>query len=297
MLNNNSFISIKEAINYGLSNLINVDIYTDYRLDVRILLAHASNISKEEIMLYPENNVSQEAFTRFKFYIERRRQGEPVSKILERREFWGMDFKVTRDTLDPRPDSETMIEAVLSLIPNKEQKFNILDLGTGTACLLLSILKEYRNAQGIGIDISEKAIEIAKYNSEALGFTDRADFITTDWHNFTSDYKFDIIISNPPYIKEQDKHILQTEVSGFDPHIALFAGEDGLDCYRSLSDIVRGTLADIGYVFLEIGIGQKEQIISIMHNFKLHSIHQDLQGIERVLVFEMIYLNHLFQAA
>ena len=221
-------------------------------------------------------------------FIERRKKKEPVSKIIESRGFWALDFYVTKDVLDPRPDSETLIEAVLEQFPDKQRDLSILDIGTGSGCLLVSLLYEYKNAVGTGVDISLKALEVAKKN--ALPY--KASFYEKDF--YSSDFqkglaRYDIIISNPPYIKTDEVSQLEDNVRLYDPLLALDGGKDGLGAYRRLAVVIKPILKENGFVFFEIGKGQAQDVISIMQSngFEFLKSYKDLGQIERVLVFRL----------
>ena len=234
-------------------------------------------ISLFDKKLLREAAVSDEQLNSF---ISRRLAGEPVAKIIGKRGFWKNDFIVSKDVLDPRPDSETLIEAVLEKFPDKNQTLRLLDLGTGSGCLLLSLLGEYKNATGLGIDISEKALDIAKQNTH----TDRATFIQRDMRQDLSDLgNFDIMISNPPYIPTTEIQTLERDVKDYDPMLALDGGADGLDFYRALA---KQHLAPA--LFIEIGKGQENQIIPIFAQEGWHFAQswKDLGGITRILYFQ-----------
>lgn len=213
-------------------------------------------------------------------FIQRRLAGEPVAKIIGKKGFWKDEFIVSKDVLDPRPDSETLIEAVLGKFPDKNQTLRILDLGTGSGCLLLSLLGEYKNATGVGIDISEKPLKIAKQNAH----TDRAHFFQRDMCQDLSDLgQFDIMISNPPYIPTDEIQNLNRDVKDYDPLLALDGGADGLDFYRALA---KQHLAP--HIFIEIGKDQESQIIPLFEaaGWKFVQSWKDLGGITRVLYFQ-----------
>ena len=207
-------------------------------------------------------------------FIQRRQQGEPVFKILGHRGFWSLDLKVSHDTLDPRPDSETLIETILRLLPDKTQPLHILDLGTGTGCLLLALLSEYSNATGVGIDVSEDALKIAQENGEICG----TDHLGT----------FDVVISNPPYIPTEEISKLDKEVREYDPKIALDGGIDGLDAYRRLVKDTPVLLEKGGLLVFEIGIGQEKAVLELAkkQGFEFVMSVPDLNKIIRCLVFK-----------
>jgi len=209
-----------------------------------------------------------------------------MSSILGRREFWSLDFVVTPDTLAPRPDSETLIEAVLAALPDRSAPLSLVDFGTGTGCLLLTLLSELPNAEGIGIDISRPALAIAGGNAKRLGLADRCRFLCSDW-SAALEGRFDLIISNPPYIPSGDIAGLEPEVARFEPLSALDGGADGLDAYRALAAQIPPLLKPGGIGAFEVGAGQAPQVAALLAEAGLtpRGIHRDLGGIERVVTF------------
>ena len=254
--------------------------------EIRLLLSYVTGKSYEQVFFEKEFLLSPEQHTKFEELVKRRAGHEPLSKIIGCREFWGLTFKVTKDTLDPRPDSEVMIEAVLKEFPDKDLSFRCLDLGTGTGCLLLSILSEYQKAFGVGVDVSEPALNVAKQNAVSLGFVDRSTFCLSNWAENVGGI-YDLIISNPPYIGINEP--LQPNVKDFDPHLALYAGEDGLEAYRILFSQIGRVCHPGTKIFMEIGEGQRESVVLIAkeNRFILKDIYNDLAGIERVLSFSL----------
>lgn len=218
--------------------------------------------------------------------IERRNNGEPIAKIIGRKEFWRDEFFTSTYTLDPRPESELIIESVLHLRPNQQDNLRILDLGTGTGCLLLSLLKEYPNANGVGIDISEQAIYTANRNATALKLQNRSVFRNLSWTDAPKSL-YDIIITNPPYIPTGDIDNLDIDVKNYDPIQALDGGIDGLDAYRQILAISGDLLKDDGIFICEIGINQHIDVakLAIDAGFNQLLTQTDLAGIIRVLVF------------
>jgi len=214
--------------------------------------------------------------------IERRKNAEPLSKILGHRGFWKSDFIVNENVLDPRADSETLIQAILEKFLDKNFPLRILDLGTGSGCLLISLLMEYPKANGVGVDISEKALEIARKN--AVKNNVKADFILADMAELPKDLGvFDIVISNPPYIPTKEIEGLEENVKKYDPLLALDGGEDGLNFYRTIAE-----KAPAPVVFLEIGQGQEKDVQSIFEhkNWQFLGTKKDFSGITRVLIFK-----------
>ena len=228
--------------------------------DARILFTQATCISQLDQICNPENLITQEQYQKFWNFIERRSKNEPISHILGEKEFWSLAFKVTKDTLAPRPDSEVLIEAALKLFTNTKMPLDILDLGTGSGCLIVSLLSEFQNAQGVAVDISLKTLKIAEENAIAHKVQDRLSFVQAFWTE-PIEKKFDLIVSNPPYIPKTQEADLQKEVVLFDPHKALFGGDDGLDCYRQIASKLTESLKEGGIALLEIGFGQKKRCL------------------------------------
>ena len=217
--------------------------------------------------------------------IDRRVKREPLSHLLGQRQFWSINFEVDSTVLDPRPDSEVLVETALSLWPKSSEYFSVLDLGTGSGCLLISILKERPSATGIGVDISCAALEIAKRNATRLIPDGRANFVNADWGSCFSKH-FDLVIANPPYIPSQTIDDLDAEVKNFEPLLALDGGRDGLDAYRLIAkQLVRLTNVT-GKILLEIGSNQSEEVKQILEKSKVRveSVKKDLAGRNRCLV-------------
>lgn len=255
------------------------------RLDARLLLAHALGVSATTIFSQPERPLTEADGQAVAAVAARRERREPVSHILGRREFWSLTFKVTADTLDPRPDTETVVEAVLDALPDHRAPLRLLDLGTGTGCILLSLLSELPNAHGVGVDASEAALEVARHNARALGMDQRVSLVLGHWGR-EIDGLFNVIVSNPPYIPDQDIDALEAEVAAFEPRGALAGGSDGLDCYRALAPDVGRLLASGGVAALEVGQGQAEAVGLILQDagLALRGVRPDLAGIGRCVV-------------
>ncbi|MGH6969449.1 MAG: peptide chain release factor N(5)-glutamine methyltransferase [Stellaceae bacterium] len=217
-------------------------------------------------------------------YVRRRVAHEPYSRIRGAREFWSLDFALSPDTLDPRPDSETLIEAALAALPERTAPLRAVDLGTGTGALLLALLSEFPNATGLGVDVLPGAVATAARNAAALGLADRTQFVAGDWAEANLGAA-DVILANPPYIPSGEIAALPPEVVRFDPRRALDGGDDGLMAYRALVPVVRRTLKPGGWAFFELGAGQAEAVARIMAAGDLHAAgrRRDLAGRERCL--------------
>ena len=254
------------------------------RLDARILAGAALGYSRDQLLIHAAEPAPTAALPRFEALLARRLDREPVSRILGRREFWSLEFALTPDTLDPRPDSETLVEAVLELAP-RHRPLALLDLGTGSGCLLLALLSELPLALGVGIDRSAGAVAAASANAERLGLTGRARFQRADWRDGVSG-RYDIILSNPPYIPDGDIPGLEPEVARFDPLAALAGGTDGLDAYRLLAPMLPDLLTEPGTVAFEVGAGQAAAVAALLEAAGLlpAGSRRDLAGIERCVV-------------
>jgi release factor glutamine methyltransferase len=253
-----------------------------------IIASYFCNLSREEIILRSrEIYIDQKNIDKINIALQRRIKGEPISHIIGKREFYSLDFKVNSDVLDPRPDSEILIEEILKLTPNFNHAIKILELGVGSGCLILTILNHISNATGTAIDINPKSIAIASENANNLNLKDRINFIHSDWFNNLPSEKFDIIISNPPYIKKSEIANLQKEVRDFEPIIALDGGGDGLDCYRKIANDVSDFLKDNAFLILEIGQNMENDIIDIFeeNGLKFVKYAKDLNAIIRCLIF------------
>lgn len=252
-------------------------------LDARLLVQRVLDLSQEELIVANDQEVSADDLAALKNLLDRRVAREPVSRILGVREFWGLEFQLSPDTLDPRPDSETLIETVLKQKPLPQ---TILDLGTGSGCLLLALLSELPEATGVGIDLSEGAITTAQKNAENLGLADRAAFVAQSWTDPVKGAPFDLVISNPPYIETNQIPDLQPEVHAFDPLRALDGGEDGLVCYRQIAELLHTLVTPNGACVLEVGFNQAKQVTDILKDSGLSvaEVTQDLAGNDRCLI-------------
>lgn len=252
------------------------------RLDARLLLGH---VLDREVWPHDSATLTDADLQAFEALLERRRGHEPVSRILGRRGFWSLDFKVTPDTLVPRPDSETLIEAAITAFANRTPPTRILDLGTGSGCLLLAALTVFPNAHGLGVDTCQFALKVAKQNASLNRLKNRAEFAIGNWSDVDCEPS-DLILSNPPYIASDEILDLAPEVRNHDPHDALDGGVDGLDAYRSLALVIPKLLTQNGLAILELGVGQEEAVTRLMSEAGLSVIdtRADLAGIPRALM-------------
>ena len=264
-------------------------------LDCRLLLSKSLNSCG---LLYNHQNilVSQNEVEKFQSLVQQRLNGKPVSRIINRRNFWKKEFELNDDTLDPRSDSETLIELTLEQFRDKLQFLKILDLGSGTGCLGLSLLDEYPKSEASFFDISLQSLQMVKKNAHNLGLSKRSKYInlswkTNDWDiellTIENNIKYDVIVSNPPYISTDIIKTLKKEVKKHDPFVALNGGKDGLDAYRSIIPKLRNIIKLHGKIFLEIGKGQEIFVTSIAeeNGLSLKGYKKDLSGATRVLMF------------
>ncbi|MEC9078059.1 MAG: peptide chain release factor N(5)-glutamine methyltransferase [Pseudomonadota bacterium] len=255
------------------------------RFEARILLAHVLGIKPLDLISDPYRNCSRKQMQQFESLVNQRARRVPISHLLGRREFWSLDFRVTRDVLDPRPDSETIVAEALKRFPTKKGALSILDIGVGSGCLLLSVLHERPQASGLGTDVSQAAIDISTLNASRLGLANRVEFQCTSWVTGIKT-KFDLILCNPPYIATSKIELLEMEVRTYEPRLALDGGWDGLVAYRELIPELCKILNGKGIVILEIGLGQARDVISLAEECGLTTLAQprDLSGHIRCLV-------------
>ncbi|HEX2115827.1 MAG TPA: peptide chain release factor N(5)-glutamine methyltransferase [Alphaproteobacteria bacterium] len=277
-------MTIRAALEEAIARLAGAGVETA-RLDARLLLGAASGRTVEQIVARPDHALSRSEADAFAALLERRARREPVAQILGHREFWSLDFLTTRDTLTPRPDTETIVEAALKLYADRSAAPRILDLGTGTGCLLVALLSEFPAASGVGIDRSPAAAAIAARNVAAHGLANRAAISVGHWDD-SIDGEFDLIVSNPPYITTVELARLDPEVRVFEPRDALDGGVDGLDAYRALGPRLARRLAPNGFAVLELGIGQAEDVgaICAAAGLRIHGRALDLAGRERCVI-------------
>ncbi|HYM19004.1 MAG TPA: peptide chain release factor N(5)-glutamine methyltransferase [Micropepsaceae bacterium] len=254
------------------------------RLEARLILAHVLGLNQEDIIA---GNCALDTQTRERFEagLARRIAREPLSYILGKREFWSLDFTVGPGVLVPRPESETLVEAALSRLRGRDDPFDVLDLGTGSGCLLLAFLSERPRAKGVGLDISEEALRFAEENSQRLGMKERVELVHGDW-SAAPERRFDVIFANPPYIAESAIGALDADVSAYEPRLALSGGVDGLEAYRRIAQVIPGRLKGHGLAFVELGEGQLEAVTGLFQNagLEVNGTFYDLASIPRCLV-------------
>jgi release factor glutamine methyltransferase len=263
------------------------------RFEARLLLAEASGLTIEQLVARGTDAVPANVVEMARSLTARRVRREPMAYILGEREFWGLPFKVSPAVLVPRPDSETLIEAVLSLMPDRARAWRILDLGLGSGCLLLTLLREYPQARGVGLEASAEALAVAQENANALGVADRAQLIEGDWRRTgwaeallqALGGPFDLVVSNPPYIASAAVPKLMPEVSSFEPRLALDGGAEGFDAYQVIIAASPRLVTAGGFMAVEAGEGQASEITRIFAAAGLtpRPPWKDLGGIDRVV--------------
>lgn len=262
------------------------------RLDARLLASFVLGWDPARVLAHPEHAPGGGEWERLQSLLARRAGRQPLAVIIGKREFWGLDFAVTADTLVPRPESETLIEAALAATEDRDADLNILDLGTGSGCLLLALLSELPNARGLGVDLSAAALKVAAGNAAILGLEGRAEFRQSDWDRGLDGTEggFDLILSNPPYIADDEFAALEPEVSRFEPRLALSGGPDGLTSYRSLAPQIGPLLAPGGGAFVETGAAQAGAVSALFddHGLAVVCVHQDLSGRPRVVEVQQV---------
>ena len=281
-------IAVKEALSIGSKELEKKGIKSAL-LETKILIKDILNVSDEKLISPKEVFLSNSQFELYQSFLERRKQFEPIAYILNKREFWKDNFYINSSTLIPRQDSEIIIETVLKLIPNTDEELKFADLGTGSGCLIISLLREYKYSDGVGIDASKEAIQVAERNKNILSNKNRLKLKLADFSSFkTSEY--DVIISNPPYVNKNNINNLQKDVVCYEPHQAIFADEEGLIYYKKIIHNLNKNYKCGQKAVFEIGLGQDKVVINLLKNndFRLISIENDIAGIPRCIAVEKI---------
>ena len=233
-------------------------------LDSELIASFVLNCSREDIIANNQKNVNFEKISFFNKLIKRRQKYEPISYIINRREFWSKDFEIDKGTLIPRPETEMMVEGIIQFF--KKKRISFLDVGTGSACIIVSILSENINSFGVGIDISNKAIKVAGKNILKFNLQNRSKLFNRSYENFYG-YKFDLVVSNPPYIKSMDIKNLSKDIRNYEPKLALDGGKDGLDVIKKVIYKSRSTLKKNGVLAIEIGNGQHKKVSRLLKLF------------------------------
>ena len=281
-------IAVREALSIGRKQLTKKGVINPL-FETKLLIRNILNISDEDLISTSEVFLSESEFETFQYFLERRKKSEPIAYILNKREFWKDSFYVNNFTLIPRPDSEVIIEMVLNLIPNKDKNLKFADLGTGSGCLIISLLKEYKYSEGVGIDNSEEAIKVAEKNKNILSNNRRLSFKLADFSTFKTT-EFDVIVCNPPYVNKNDINNMQKDVTNYEPHQAIFADEEGFIYYKKVIHNLNKNHKCGQKVLFEIGLGQVEVVCNLLKNndFKLIYIEDDIAGIPRCIAAEKI---------
>ena len=271
-----------DLINYGTIVLKKSKI-TSYRLDSELLLSKVLNKNREEILINLDQEISQNYFSTYKELISRRSQNEPVAYILQEKEFWSKNFFVSYDTLIPRPETELMVEKLVKIFD--EKKISILDMGTGSGCILISLLSELKKSRGTGIDISKKALIIAKKNIEQHKMQNKIKLFNK---SLDSKFykKFDLVVSNPPYIRSLEIQRLAEDIKKYEPRIALDGGNDGLDLIKKVIYKAKDILKLKGLLALEIGNKQFKKVSEILlkNNYRIEHIIKDYKNNIRSII-------------
>ena len=276
-------MNIQSALTEGLNILKNKSILSA-KLDSEILMAKALGKKREYIILNNDKIIKEQNLKYFKKLVHERATRKPIAYLLNKKSFWNSEFYVNKNTLIPRPDTEIILEQVLKFTKNKNY-LNILDIGVGSGCILLSILKERKNFYGTGIDISRNSLDICKMNAKKLLLERRVKFFKSDVDKFAIG-KYDLIVSNPPYIKTSDLKYLESDVIKFEPKLALDGGLDGLSVIRKVIKKSSELLKKNGKFILEIGFDQKNKVIKLLNNkgFYINSTVKDLANNDRCII-------------
>ena len=276
-------MNINLAINEG-SKILKRKFIPNPLLDAEILMAKTINKDRNYILLNSNNPINKNDLNNFYKLIEQRSLGNPVAYLTKKKSFWNSEFFITKDTLIPRPDTELIVENILRLTKQKN-KINILDIGVGSGCIILSILKERENFRGTGIDLSKKCLNISKINAINLKVSSRLKLYKSDVDKFNLG-KYDLIVSNPPYIKTCKLKYLEKDVAEFEPRLALDGGLDGLSEIRKVIKKSSELIKKNGKFILEIGFDQKNKVINLLkkEGFYINSTQKDLANNDRCIV-------------
>ena len=279
---------MSDLINSSLNKLKSIKI-PNPNLDLRIMLNHCSKLNKE--IFFSNFNQSDVDIVKFEKILNRRLNNEPISKIVNKKSFWKFDFYVDKNVIDPRPETELIIEEALKIYKNKKKFFNILDIGTGSGCLSVCLAKEYQNSKITAIEISKKAMKVAKKNFELNNCSKQ--ILALNSNIETVNNKFDLIVSNPPYLSKKDYELTSINIKRYEPKKAFYGGEDGLYFYRKFSRILPKLMKTNSFLILEIGENQADKCINIINKsgLKFQKKVQDLQKKDRILIFSKLNLD------
>ena len=273
----------QEILNEG-SKILKLNDIRSYNLDSEILLSSTLKLNRSQLLLNLDKRIENQEKKIFFNFIERRSKNEPIAYITGYKEFWKSKFKVNKNVLIPRPDTETIIEQVLNELDINSSK-KILDIGTGSGCIIISILNERKKCFGVGIDISKNAVKLAKYNAKIQHIDNRIKFLNSDIDNFCGD-KYDLIISNPPYIKHHEINGLEKDIKNHEPKVALDGGIDGYNKIRLIIEKSSTLIKKRGKLFLELGINQTRETLKILNlnGFYKTKVIKDLASKNRCIV-------------
>ena len=276
-------MNIENTLNQGIS-ILKANNIRNPHLDSEILLSVSINKDKKHIILNSKEILNSKQLESFNSFIERRKKGEPIAYLIKKKEFWKNVFYVNKDVLIPRPDTELIIEQVLKIYPNKSQ-LQVLDIGIGSGCILLSILKERPNFYGTGIDISKKSINVSKFNAKQLNLSNRVKFFHSSVDNFKNG-KYDLVVSNPPYINLLSLKYLEKDVINFEPKLALSGGFDGFSKIRKVINKAKTLIKKNGKFILEIGFNQKNKVKKILkeEGFYVNKAIKDYGNNDRCII-------------
>ena len=279
-------MKVFEIIKIG-SDLLREKKISSHILDSEILLSKTLNISREEILVNLDQNINEKKISIFQKYIKRRSKNEPIAYILEEKEFWSKKFALNKNTLIPRPETELLVEKLIKICKGK--KISILDVGTGSGCIIISLLSELNLSKGTGIDISKNAVLLAKKNASKYGLLNRIKFLNNSFENLFNK-KYDLIVSNPPYVVSKEIKNLREDIKRFEPRMALDGGNDGLDLIKKVIYKSLNILKINGLLALEIGNGQIKKVSKILidNRFRIKHVLKDYKNNVRCVIAQYI---------
>ena len=276
-------MNIEKALNIA-NDILKNNFSNSYQLDSELLMSKIFEKDRKFVILNSNKKLSEEKYEKFNYLVKKRSKGEPIAYLLNKKDFWKYEFYVDKGILIPRPDSELIVEQILGLTKHKKN-LRILDIGVGSGCLLLSVIKERKNFLGVGIDISKKCIDISNINASKLEISKRVKFFKSDVDNFRFG-KYDLIISNPPYIKKLDFNNLKKDVINFEPKLALYGGLDGTSEIRKVIKKSSELIKKNGKFILEIAYDQKNKVLKLLRDkgFYINKVLKDLANNDRCIV-------------